>query len=105
LWRRLALPPRVATWSLTSLQQRLVKTGGRVVKQARGFWVFLGGGELAPRRFVGGVGKVSGLPGAGGGGGGGGGVQTSGAREMGEWRGIFENRPAMGWSGVSARPQ
>jgi hypothetical protein len=26
LWRRLALPTRVATWSLTSLQQPLVKT-------------------------------------------------------------------------------
>ena len=25
LWRWLALPPRVATWSLTSLQERLVK--------------------------------------------------------------------------------
>jgi len=28
LWRRLALPKAVANWSLTSLQQRLVKTGG-----------------------------------------------------------------------------
>ena len=28
LWRRLALPARVANWSLTSLQHRLVKTGG-----------------------------------------------------------------------------
>ena len=28
LWRRLVLPARIATWSLTSLQQRLVKTGG-----------------------------------------------------------------------------
>src|SRR6202030_1014272 len=28
LWRRLALPMRVATWSLTSLQQRLVHTDG-----------------------------------------------------------------------------
>ena len=31
LWRRLALPSPVATWSLTSLQQRLVKTGGRLI--------------------------------------------------------------------------
>jgi hypothetical protein len=30
LWRRLALPMRIGTWSLTSLQQRLVETGGRV---------------------------------------------------------------------------
>jgi hypothetical protein len=27
LWRRLALPKRINNWSLTSLQQRLVKTG------------------------------------------------------------------------------
>jgi hypothetical protein len=33
LWRRLA-PPPVATWSLTSVQQRLVKTGGRLIKHA-----------------------------------------------------------------------
>jgi len=32
LWRRLALPAAVANWSLTSLQQRLVKTGGRLIK-------------------------------------------------------------------------
>jgi hypothetical protein len=28
LWRRLVLPARIDTWSLTSLQQRLVKTVG-----------------------------------------------------------------------------
>jgi hypothetical protein len=28
LWRRLLLPLRVGKWLLTSLQQRLVKTGG-----------------------------------------------------------------------------
>ena len=27
LWRRLALPKRIDKWSLTSLQQRLVKNG------------------------------------------------------------------------------
>ena len=32
LWRRLVLPKRINNWSLTSLQQRLVKTGGRLVK-------------------------------------------------------------------------
>lgn len=31
LWRRLVLPARIESWSLTSLQQRLVKTGGRLV--------------------------------------------------------------------------
>ncbi len=35
LWRRLALPHRIGNWSLTSLQQRLVKTGGRLVRHAR----------------------------------------------------------------------
>jgi len=35
LWRRLALPKSIESWSLTSLQQRLVKTGGRLVKHAR----------------------------------------------------------------------
>ena len=34
-WRRLVLTKRIDNWSLTSLQQRLVKTGGRLVKHAR----------------------------------------------------------------------
>jgi hypothetical protein len=33
-WRRVVLPKRIDTWSLTSLQQRLVKTGGRLIKHA-----------------------------------------------------------------------
>jgi hypothetical protein len=41
LWRRLALPAGVANWSLTSLQQRLVKTGGRLIKHARYYWLLL----------------------------------------------------------------
>ena len=39
LWRRLVLPKRIDNWSLTSLQQRLVKTGGRLVKHARYYWL------------------------------------------------------------------
>jgi hypothetical protein len=35
LWRRLGLPRRIANWSLTSSQQRLERTGGRLVKHAR----------------------------------------------------------------------
>ena len=35
LWRRLALPRPIEKYSLTSLQQRLVKVGGRLVKHAR----------------------------------------------------------------------
>ena len=34
LWRRV-LPQRIDHWSLTSLQQRLVKTGGRLIKHDR----------------------------------------------------------------------
>jgi hypothetical protein len=35
LWRRLVLPTRVAAWSLTSSQQRLVKTDGRLIRHAQ----------------------------------------------------------------------
>ena len=35
LWRRLVLPKSIDSWSLTSVQQRLVKTGWRLVKHAR----------------------------------------------------------------------
>ena len=41
LWRRLALPKKIENWSLTGLQQRLVKTGGRLVKHARYHWLLL----------------------------------------------------------------
>ncbi len=44
LWRRLALPRRIGNWSITSLQQRLVKTGGRLVKHARYYWLLLAEG-------------------------------------------------------------
>ena len=46
LWRRLVLPPQVTRWSLTSLQQRLVQTGGRLVKHARYYWLLLAEGHL-----------------------------------------------------------
>ena len=35
LWRRLALPKKIENWSLTSLQQRLVKGNRRQAGQAR----------------------------------------------------------------------
>jgi Transposase DDE domain group 1 len=52
LWRRLALPARVANWSLTSLQHRLVKTGGRLVKHARYYWLLLAESHLTRRLFA-----------------------------------------------------
>jgi hypothetical protein len=51
LWRRLVLPKRIDAWSLTSLQQRLVKTGGRLVKRARYYWLLLAESHLTRRRF------------------------------------------------------
>ncbi len=51
LWRRLALPQKIENWSLTSLQQRLVKTGGRLVKHARYYWMMLAEGHLTRRLF------------------------------------------------------
>ncbi len=41
---RLALPKKIGNWSLTSLQQRLVKTGARLVKHARYYWLLLAEG-------------------------------------------------------------
>jgi hypothetical protein len=40
LWRRLGLPSGIENWSPTSLQKRLVKAGGRLIKDARttGCW-------------------------------------------------------------------
>jgi hypothetical protein len=51
LWRRLALPRRVEGRTLTSLQQRLVKTGGRLVKHARYYWLLLAESHLTRALF------------------------------------------------------
>jgi hypothetical protein len=51
LWRRLVLPRKIENWSLTSLQQRLVKTGGRLVKHARYYWLMLAESHLTRRLF------------------------------------------------------
>jgi hypothetical protein len=51
LWRRLVLPKKIENWSLTSLQQRLVKTGGRLIKHARYYWLMLAESHLTRRLF------------------------------------------------------
>jgi hypothetical protein len=51
LWRRWALPKRTRNWWLTSLQQRLVKTGARLVKHARYYWLLLSESHLTRRLF------------------------------------------------------
>jgi len=62
LWRRLALPKRIEKWSLTSLQQGLVKTGGGLVKHARYYWLLLSEGHLNRRRFGAMLGRIVLLP-------------------------------------------
>jgi Transposase DDE domain group 1 len=62
LWRRLALPMRVATWSLTSLQQRLVKTGGRLIKHARYYRLLLAESHLTRRLLADMLRKIAALP-------------------------------------------
>jgi hypothetical protein len=61
LWRRLALPQRIENWSLTSLQQRLVKTGGRLVKHARYYWLLLAESHLTKRLFGSMLRRIAGL--------------------------------------------
>ena len=51
LWRRFGLPSRIKSWSLTTLQHRLMKTGGRLVKHARYYWLLLAEGHLNRRLF------------------------------------------------------
>jgi hypothetical protein len=62
LWRRLVLPARIDSWSLTSLQQRLVKTGGRLVKHARYYWLLLAESHLTRRIFGEILRKIAALP-------------------------------------------
>jgi hypothetical protein len=52
LWRWLALPAPIEKWSLTSLQQRLVKTGGRLIKHARYYWLLLAESHLTRQLFA-----------------------------------------------------
>ena len=60
--RRLVLPKRIDHWSLTSLQQRLVKTGGWLVKHARYYWLMLAEGHFTRRVFGAMVRRIAALP-------------------------------------------
>ena len=55
-------PGRIDNWSLTSLQQRLVKTGGRLVKHARYYWLLLAESHLTRRLFGSMVRRIEALP-------------------------------------------
>jgi hypothetical protein len=61
--RTLATPHAVATWSLTSLRERLIKTGARLVHHAR-YAVFQFAEAALPREVFAGVpGLINGLRG------------------------------------------
>ena len=62
LWRRLVLPRRIGNWSLTSLQQRLVKTGGRLVKHDSYYWLLLAESHPTRRLFASTLRRIDGLP-------------------------------------------
>jgi len=49
--RRLALPVSIQSWSLTSFQQRLFKTGGRLIRHARSFILQLAESYLTVNLF------------------------------------------------------
>jgi hypothetical protein len=59
---KVATLPEALGWSLTSLQQRLVKTGGRLIKHARYYWLLLAESHLTRRLFVGMLRKIMMLP-------------------------------------------
>src|SRR5207302_5964307 len=50
--RRLVLPVAIQSWSLTSLQQRLFTTGGRLIRDARYFILQLAETQLTQRLFA-----------------------------------------------------
>lgn len=62
LWRRLVVPKRIDNWSHTSLQQRLVKTGGWLIKQARYYWLLLAKSHLTRRLFAATLWRIGALP-------------------------------------------
>jgi hypothetical protein len=62
LWWRLVLPNKIDGWSWTSLQQRLVKTGGRLIKHARHYRLLLAESHLTRRVFGSMVLRIAALP-------------------------------------------
>jgi len=59
---RLVLPKRIDNWSLTSSQQRLMKTGGRLIKHVRYYWLLLAESHLTRRRFGARLARIAALP-------------------------------------------
>ena len=53
---------RTGHWSITNLQQRLVKAGGRLLKHTRYYWLLLAESHLTRRVFGAMLGKIAALP-------------------------------------------
>ena len=62
LWPGRPLGQKIENWSLTSLQQRLVKTGGRLVKHARYYRLLLAESHLTRRLFGSMARRIAALP-------------------------------------------
>lgn len=62
LGRWWSLPQRNGNWSLRSLQQRLVKTGDRLIKHARYYWLLLAESHLTRRLFGSMMRRIEALP-------------------------------------------
>jgi hypothetical protein len=56
------LSKRIDNWLPASLQQSLAKTGGRLVKHARHYWLLLAEGHLTRRKFAAILRRVAALP-------------------------------------------
>jgi hypothetical protein len=56
------MPMRIATRSVTRLQQRSVKTCGRLIQYARYYWLLLAESHLTRRLFAGMLAKIAMLP-------------------------------------------
>lgn len=68
-WLRLSIHQRwssgnwwLTNWWLTNLQHGLVKTGGRLAKHARYYWLMLAEGHLTRELFAATVGSIAALP-------------------------------------------
>jgi hypothetical protein len=56
------MPKSTGNWSLTSVQRRLVKTGGRLIKHARNSWLSFAESHLTRRLFGAMLGRIMALP-------------------------------------------
>jgi hypothetical protein len=61
LWPGLALPRMIGSCSLTSLHKGPIKTGGRLVKHTRCYWLLLAESHLTRRLFASMLGRIVGL--------------------------------------------